>query len=99
MTLRKTFFIVYFLLLVFGVSGAPSSTECTNNPGSAACQNPDYTDDQDEYLYDLRASWVFNGGSAPDSSGPTVFHGGAAGSLTGGLDYDSASGIEKECYI
>ncbi len=73
------------------------STECMSNSGSPACQNPVYTDDLSEYLYDLRTSWTFNNG-APDDSGPTIFEGGSAGNLKTQQN-DSVSGSDKTEYF
>lgn len=55
------------------------TTECEENPDSEACEDPDYADDQAEYIYDLDASWAFSRGSAPTNSGPSIFTGQKAG--------------------
>ena len=64
--------ILISIILIGGVTAqSPPETECTSSDTSA-CQKPLYTDDQNEYLYDQDASWVFSGESSPDSSGPSI---------------------------
>lgn len=96
--IRSCFFFILVLALTGLVSGAPPTTDCVLNPDRPACQQPLYTDDQDEYWFDLRASSVFNNGE-PDVEGVTLLHGGEAGSLEN-TQTDSVSGNQKtEYYI
>lgn len=96
----STILIVISIILLTGITAAnPPETECTDNPGHPACEKPFYTDNQAEYFYDLRASWIFNNG-IPDNIGPTVFHGGAAGNLEDGFENDTVTDDTKtEYYI
>lgn len=43
-----------------------------DDPG---CTEPFYADDSEANIYDLDASWIFSGKSAPDNSGPSAFYG------------------------
>lgn len=89
---------ILLLLSAVGISQSPPSTECTGTD-TQVCQKPLYTDDQNEYLYDQDASWVFSGGSSPDSSGPSTFFG-ALVNDTGSTQQDTSdSGNLKEKFI
>jgi len=92
------FLAVLLFLTSYGISQTPSSTECTSSDTSA-CQKPFYTDDQNQYLYDDDASWVFSGGSSPDSSGPTTFFGSLANDTSSTEQDTSDSGNLKEKLI
>ena len=93
-------FLLLLLMATIGfVTGqTPSSTECTQNPNSPACQDPVYTDDNSKYLHDLRASWVLNGGQ-PSDSGITVLHGTKAGDIDSLNSDTSSSGEKTEWFI
>jgi hypothetical protein len=73
--------ITVFLLLAFPTAQSqdylddpPTTTECTNNPNSSACQKPEYIDDLSEFFIDLDASYTFENG-APSTGGPSIFYG------------------------
>lgn len=94
----KRIVVLAFLLLGFSgftVAQVPDS-ECVDNPDSPACQFPLYADDQAEYLYDLRGSWVFGGIGAPTTDGPTVFEGGEAVDLGQQVEQDHVNEEEDE---
>jgi len=73
--------LMFSVILMSAVAQAPPETECTASDTSA-CQQPYYTDDQNEYLYDQDASWVLEGGT-PSDSGPSSFF--------GALSYDTGT--------
>ena len=63
----QAYSVKLFLLLIVGTVfllsvSAPPTAECVGEEDNPACQQPFYADDQDEYFYDIRASWILNQG-------------------------------------
>jgi hypothetical protein len=66
----------------------------------SGCSKPYYSDDSEGNFYDVDASWVFSGNSAPTSSGPSVFFGSAVKAVGGSTWGDNSSGGQlQEYYI
>lgn len=72
-TAKIVFCLTLTILLSLGTQ-AFTDTECLEDP-TEPCQKPYYTDDQNQYLYDLRASWILSSGP-PSQNSPTILHGG-----------------------
>jgi len=91
---RATGLIIVLVLLSAVGLAVPPETDCTENPDSQACQEPLFTDDQDIFNYDLRAT-------SDLGTGLGVFHGGQAVNIEDErniLTEGVSSGNTKEYY-
>ncbi len=74
MDIRKTALLLcIFSIAVFNASGYEGSGGVGSDGGNDPILDPpEYNENP---IYDLQGSWIFEGKSAPDSSGPSIFFG------------------------
>jgi len=66
-TVSVLLIILSLLILTSAVqSQVPPETECSNDFQDPACQKPKYTDEQNEYVYDLDSSAELSGAILTD---------------------------------